>query len=201
MPSSTGQIPLFSEGDASASALASSLVIGEIPVGYCQCGCGAKTNIVQENNPRRGQIRGTPFKYLAGHNRRRSPVDYLEQDRGYETPCWIWQHATFSNGYGVINRDGFRGCAHRFFYERANGATGLVLDHLCRVKRCVNPEHLEPVTQAENVQRGAKCKLTADDVREIRASSETQKELAARFGVAYATINGIVLGHRWANIT
>lgn len=46
---------------------------------------------------------------------------------------------------------------HRYSYERAEGPVpaGLELDHLCRVRSCVNPEHLEPVTHRENMRRGS----------------------------------------------
>jgi len=69
--------------------------------------------------------------------------------------CWLWTAAQL-NGYGAIKVDGrFRG-AHRVGYELHKGPVpaGLVLDHLCRVPFCVNPDHLEPVTIGENISRG-----------------------------------------------
>lgn len=59
-------------------------------------------------------------------------------------------------GYGVFNLNGKVVQAHRFNYERFRGPIppGLVLDHLCRNPACVNPEHLEPVTDRENLRRG-----------------------------------------------
>ena len=71
--------------------------------------------------------------------------------------CWLWQGAITDRGYGCFrNREGkYRG-AHRFSYEEHVGPIpdGLVLDHLCRVRNCVNPDHLEPVTAKTNSQRG-----------------------------------------------
>lgn len=71
--------------------------------------------------------------------------------------CWLWTASIQSNGYARFN-DGVnvRG-GHRFAYEVFIGPIpeGLVLDHLCRVRHCVNPAHLEPVTGPENVLRGA----------------------------------------------
>lgn len=71
--------------------------------------------------------------------------------------CWIWKGARTSNGYGSFNVGGQRTVpAHRFAYELLVGPIpeGLDLDHLCRVRHCVNPMHLEPVTNAENILRG-----------------------------------------------
>ncbi len=69
--------------------------------------------------------------------------------------CWFW-HGTMSNGYGQFFWRGKRIGAHRLSYEHAQISIpkGLQIDHLCRVPRCVNPEHLEAVTSAENTRRG-----------------------------------------------
>ena len=69
--------------------------------------------------------------------------------------CWLWIGARCL-GYGVIRVGTKQVKAHRVFYEHLIGAvpTGLQLDHLCRVKNCVNPSHLEPVTPRVNTLRG-----------------------------------------------
>ena len=69
--------------------------------------------------------------------------------------CWLW-HGTTNEGYGMILIGGRWRRAHRIAYEIKVGEipSGLVLDHLCRVRNCVNPSHLEPVTVKENVLRG-----------------------------------------------
>jgi hypothetical protein len=72
--------------------------------------------------------------------------------------CWTWTASLDSHGYGQINSGG-RGKplpAHRVVYEMINGPVpvGLDLDHLCRNTVCVRPDHLEPVTRAENIRRG-----------------------------------------------
>jgi hypothetical protein len=69
---------------------------------------------------------------------------------------WLWTGARTSKGYGKIGIDKAVVRAHRAVYELLVEPIpdGLVLDHLCRVTSCVNPSHLEPVTQGENVRRG-----------------------------------------------
>jgi hypothetical protein len=69
--------------------------------------------------------------------------------------CWYWMAGLFRGGYGQF-RFGRNTRAHRVAYEALVGEipAGLDLDHLCRVRHCVNPEHLEPVTRKENIRRG-----------------------------------------------
>lgn len=73
--------------------------------------------------------------------------------------CWLFTGRLTSCGYGTIReggRDSRRVMAHRVSYELHVGPIpdGLVIDHLCRVRNCVNPNHLEPVTSRINVLRG-----------------------------------------------
>ena len=69
--------------------------------------------------------------------------------------CWIWTGAKASNGYGSIGYESRTHSTHRLAYTLLVGPVpeGLQLDHLCRVKSCCNPAHLEPVTNAENQAR------------------------------------------------
>jgi hypothetical protein len=75
-----------------------------------------------------------------------------------DTPCWLWQGARTSMGYGnlVSQALGARMLVHRAVWIDANGPVpaGLELDHLCRVRHCCRPDHLEAVTHAENIRRG-----------------------------------------------
>lgn len=73
--------------------------------------------------------------------------------------CWLWTGALCSGGYAMLHkpgtkRDVFR--VHRLSYKLANGSIDddLQVDHLCRIRSCINPDHLEAVTQTENVMRG-----------------------------------------------
>lgn len=70
--------------------------------------------------------------------------------------CWLWEASLFLSGYGQFQIGHTKIRAHRWAYEREFGPVpdGMVLDHLCRVRRCVNPAHLEAVTERENVLRG-----------------------------------------------
>jgi hypothetical protein len=70
-----------------------------------------------------------------------------------ETNHWIWNGCKLPAGYG---KKGANGYAHRWVYETLVGhiPEGMTIDHLCRVTSCVNPEHLEVVSMAENIRRG-----------------------------------------------
>lgn len=73
-----------------------------------------------------------------------------------ENGCIVWKPVTRSDAYGQVAVDGRRYPAHRWIYLTTVGPIpgGLVLDHLCRERRCVNVEHLEVVTERVNLLRG-----------------------------------------------
>ena len=76
--------------------------------------------------------------------------------RGDRDACWLWQGSRTSGGYGHVKVGRRFAVSHRVAYEMMRGPIpeGLQIDHLCRVRACVNPWHLEPVTFTENMRRG-----------------------------------------------
>lgn len=106
----------------------------------CKCGCGQMT----------------PKNWVRGHHWSSRRFNHHEiEDRGHSSPCWIFKGCKNHNGYGRITVGSSKVNAHRVYYEHYIGPIpdGLQIDHLCRVRECVNPAHLEPVTPKENVAR------------------------------------------------
>lgn len=130
-----------------------------------------------------------------------------------EDGCWLWNGHRESNGYGRFRHDGRRSGAHRFAYEAEVGPIpdGLTIDHLCRVRHCVNPAHLEAVTSRENTRRRDDLRgeqhgcavLTEAQVVEIKKklrSGATQRGLADAYGMSLSTINHINTGRLWSHV-
>ncbi len=87
----------------------------------------------------------------------RPPIDrFLAKVDKQADGCWLWTGFLHSNGYATFYTGTRKQMAHRFAYEYYVGPIpdGLQLDHLCRVRSCVNPEHVEPVTSRTNLLRG-----------------------------------------------
>ncbi len=94
--------------------------------------------------------------------------------------CWLWMGTITEKGYGRFWDGSAMVQAHRFSYERYKGiiADGLELDHLCRVRSCVNPDHLEPVTGIENRTRGALARgfwITESTRKNLLLGSDVRK--------------------------
>ncbi|MEW5658304.1 HNH endonuclease signature motif containing protein [Streptomyces cinereoruber] len=84
-----------------------------------------------------------------------SPIDRFFTKVRQDGECWVWAGQS-TGGYGTFAIGERRLRAHRWLYEqmRSEIPEGLHLDHLCRVTLCVNPWHMEPVTNRVNVLRG-----------------------------------------------
>lgn len=81
----------------------------------------------------------------------------LDRCEGTAEGCVVWTGCLNSRGYGVVSFRGSRVLTHRLSYEAQVGpiADGMTIDHLCRNKRCVHPDHLEVVTREENSRRAS----------------------------------------------
>ncbi len=91
---------------------------------------------------------------------------FLRSIRISETECWEWMGARNLKGYGQF-KDGKQLGAHRFSYRWFKGEIpeGLQIDHLCRNRACVNPDHLQVVSGRDNVLRG--IGITANNARKM----------------------------------
>lgn len=102
--------------------------------------------------------------------------------------CWLWIKATDDNGYGIFTLNGKSIKAHVFsfrYFKIKYPENDLELDHLCRIRNCVNPDHLEPVTHKENCIRGigagnkiARIIKAINIVNGTNKLTEEQKQLA-----------------------
>jgi hypothetical protein len=113
--------------------------------------------------------------------------DVLEDRyRVAETGCWLWLGKCDLDGYPHLdNRK-----AATVFYEAKNGPVpdGLELDHLCRIRCCVNPIHLEAVTHLENVRRSSVRKVTDEQEYFIVKTNIDAVILAERYGIDRSTV-------------
>lgn len=139
-----------------------------------------------------GHKNGTRYKNLVGI--------------GEPNECWEWLgNVSKRTGYGKKQWFGESWLAHRWVWTMLFGSIkkGLTIDHLCSNRKCVNPHHLELVTQIENQRRGKGTKLTVDDVKYIRGLPKfwgDRTELAKRYGVSPMTISDIRAFRSWKNI-
>ena len=168
----------------------------DVPYGACWCGCGGKTTTATQTAPAHGHINGCPKRYVRGHHLRKSPLEYKVDP---ETGCWVWQRGRHDFGYGVFHARPKMYLAHRVYYERYKGPIpdGHVVHHRCENPPCVNPDHLQAVTQGHNVRASRGTKLDPRAVEEIRAAIPPLKPLAEKYGVSINTIYTLRGGQNW----
>ena len=119
--------------------------------------------------------------------------------RRMKNGCWLWIAAKNPKGYGVCHGENSM-LAHRQIYIEIKGEIpkGMTVDHLCKKRACVNPEHLEAVPHEVNVRRGSRKKLTEIEVREIRAQLHlSDRELAHKFNMSKGAIYALRKGATW----
>lgn len=145
----------------------------------CECGCGEQTNLATRTQ--RGYKRGDPVRFAPGHANQKL-VEYREEDRGFESPCWIWTKNLDVRGYPA-KWDGQKRRlvkGHRVYYEREHGVIpeGMLVHHRCEQKACVNPAHLQALTRSEHGKvhsPGPEVWRAAVRVRRERARNRTEK--------------------------
>lgn len=140
-------------------------------------------------------------------------LEYYSDRTGGADGCWPWTGA-ISSGYGSLKIDGVTHRAHKVAWEQRNGPVpaGLLLRHRCDNPPCINPNHMQLGTDADNAadkvarqrsargERNAKAALTAMAILEIRASSEPRAVLAKRFDTTVYNISKILRGVTWRHL-
>lgn len=171
----------------------------ETAYGYCHCGCGKIAPVARQTIRAKNLKKGDPYKYVANHSKKKYPQTITISDGG----CWIWNGAKSPEGYGRLPSPIFgTDYTHRYQYILRYGEipNGKMLDHRCRVRICCNPEHLEPVTNAENLRRGVNAKITmsdADMIRSLRKSGVGIRILALSFDISITQTYMIARNKKW----
>lgn len=127
-------------------------------VRLCMCGCGEPTLLAVETHAKYGWRKGQPMRFLANHGPapRRPASERFWEKVNADGACWEWDGYRDEGGYGRFRwHRRQNGYAHRLAWESLVGPIpeGMALDHLCRHRCCVNPDHLEVVTPQENARR------------------------------------------------
>lgn len=148
----------------------------------------------------------------------------LNNPNASEGECIEWDGIINKNGYGVSYIEGRAQLAHRVAFALSNGVAivkirGIVVRHKCDNPKCINPSHLEPGTQADNVRdmhergrnghggpagsRNASAKLRESDIPVIRerlARGDTLLKIARDYSINKTTVNSIKSGKNWAHV-
>lgn len=196
-----------------------------VEYGTCWCGCGRVAPLCKATNRAEHHFRGLPRPYIFGHqtkgkvghnagktvnHKNLHPFKYRDGRPKYkvneQTGCWDWIGPLDTTGAGstcLTYRKKDR--AYRVSWMLHNKVTsipkGFVVDHICRRRCCVNPLHLQLITQADNARRGKNGKLSQSDADHIRflygEGRMTMQEIADGYGVHPAHVSRVVAGQMW----
>ncbi len=125
--------------------------------------------------------------------------------------CWLWTSRTDHSGYGRYWQDGKHHAAHRVAWAHKHGPIpfGLIVRHKCDVPCCVNVEHMLLGTHADNVAdkvarnrqavgaRSPSCRLSEDEVRQIRNMQGSHRAIGLLFGVSHNVVGRIKRRQLW----
>jgi hypothetical protein len=173
--------------------------MSDIPLGYCQCGCGEKTPIAKKTRAYCGHVKGEPIRFINNHHRLLSPVPYIVDK---ETGCWLWQRAKDEKGYGVLRSNDMTQRAYVVYHKAEYGEIPPHMErhHRCENRACVNPHHLEVVSHTHNMRLAVNTKLTLEVAREIRKryeNGEAARALAKEFGVDRTMVYKLLRNEYW----
>lgn len=193
--------------------------------GFCQCGCGQKTNLAPGTSKRLSRVKGEPYEFVHGHNGRVDIAVRLWSKVAITAnpdKCWEWQGCVSEFGYGEIGKAKGKGFSltHRVAYELAYGAIpdGLWVLHKCDNPPCCNPAHLFLGTDLDNMrdkvkkgrqsfskgEKSGRSKLTDEKVLYIRErfakGDITKAELGRQMNISPFHIGYIVTRKSWKHI-
>lgn len=151
-------------------------------------------------------VKGRHLRFAGlGHNggisnrfqRQVTEADYTPEDRGCESLCWIWNKSAGGEVHQMVMVGKRRQQAHRVVYEQLVGAIpeGFHLHHRCNQRRCVNPEHLQPLHPVEHGRLQAKV---PDQVVAALREGASLKGVAEKFGVSSGHIRNLKSGNKRA---
>lgn len=112
--------------------------------------------------------------------RRDDPIEHFWSRADKRSACWIWTGA-LTEGYGAVHWEGRKRGAHVIAYELTYGPlpAGMVPDHRCRNRACVNPEHLRPATHKQNAENKGPQSNNASGYRGVRKDRTGKRWLAS----------------------
>ena len=199
-----------------------------IPEGFCQCGCGKRTNLIRKTNRAYGHIKGQHYRYFGRHHHKEFATTearfWAKVSIADAADCWEWQAHLNNRGYGQFNIGSNRlVLAHRFSYQLAHGDFPESLDvlHSCDNPKCVNHNHLflgdakmnvadmmaKGRARMVNPTFGSKNNLAkineqiALQVKSLHAAGLKAAEIGKQLNLTYSIAYSICKGKTWKHVT